>query len=275
MEVGDGVTLWGQSERGTVNTLDVTVVAIARDLGALTSNTAFTDVETLRQLFGRPEGSIDWLMLYLDDEARAPDVLATLSRALRADGLEVMPYEGATTYAAWSSVKGQDWQGQRLYLNTGADELQDFAWRVTAANGISALLGLVLVMVIVIGLVNSMLVTVQQRTREIGTLRALGMSRSRIVVMFVAEGLLLGFSAAVVGAVVAAGAAVLLDAAHVSMGSAAFRDIYFSDVLGFSVGVRQVGLTTALFTVAAGGASIWPALRAARQRPAAALRGGG
>ena len=89
-----------------------------------------------------------------------------------------------------------------------------------------------------VGVVNSMLMSVHERTREIGTVRALGMRRSVVVRMFVAEGLVLGLLSAAVG--VAMGASVVLY-----------------------LGARGIAMDTMTLAWIAGGDRLWPVLRAA------------
>ncbi|MEW6600563.1 MAG: ABC transporter permease [Nitrospirota bacterium] len=58
-----------------------------------------------------------------------------------------------------------------------------------------------LVMALVI-ILNTLLMSVTERTREIGTLMAVGWSKGRILLMFVLEGLLLSFSGSAAGALI-------------------------------------------------------------------------
>jgi putative ABC transport system permease protein len=58
----------------------------------------------------------------------------------------------------------------------------------------------IVLMIVVLSVVNTVGMAVMERTREIGTLRALGLRRRGIVAMFAAESLLLGMIGAVVGA---------------------------------------------------------------------------
>ena len=62
---------------------------------------------------------------------------------------------------------------------------------------------------------NTMWIAIRERTREIGTLRAIGMHRREVLWMFLLESIMLGFGATVArrwrGAAIAAG----LNAAHV------------------------------------------------------------
>ena len=57
----------------------------------------------------------------------------------------------------------------------------------------------ILLVIIAIGIMNSLWIAIRERTREIGTLRAIGMQRPRVMAMFVIEAFTLGSTGAVSG----------------------------------------------------------------------------
>lgn len=96
--------------------------------------------------------------------------------------------------------------------------LQVWEWKEFAQAVVSTidtrirLLGfmmIVLVILVAIGILNSMSMAVQERYREIGTIRAIGMNRKTLQRLFLAEGFLLGLFGGVVGAVIAGLLAIL------------------------------------------------------------------
>ncbi len=108
-----------------------------------------------------------------------------------------------------------------------------------------------------IGIMNIMLATVSERTREIGIRRAMGAHRSDIVQQFLIETLVLSISGGVIGMILGAVIPMLVTA---------FTDLKtvltpISFIVAFSVSVF-VGLTF----------GIYPARRAARMDPIEALR---
>ena len=54
----------------------------------------------------------------------------------------------------------------------------------------------IVLVIVVMSVVNTMSMTVMERTREIGTMRALGFKRAGVKLLFSIEGMLLGFSGA-------------------------------------------------------------------------------
>lgn len=118
---------------------------------------------------------------------------------------------------------------------------------------------------------NTMNTTVVERTIEIGTLRAIGLRRSGIRLMFVLEGALLGLSGALAGLVLALGMAYLinhLDLHWLPPGSASPVPLELS-VWGETT---MIAGTTLGLIVMATLSAWWPAYRAARLNVVEALR---
>ncbi len=115
------------------------------------------------------------------------------------------------------------------------------------------------------GAMNTMYAAVAYRTREIGTLRALGFSRLRIVSAFLAESIALAFVGGIVGCLLA------LPVHGLSTGTtnmASFSEVAFK--FRITPGLLAGGLAFAALMGAAGG--LLPAIRAARIPVARALR---
>jgi putative ABC transport system permease protein len=126
-------------------------------------------------------------------------------------------------------------------------------------NQLFLLLGLVSLIVGAIGIANVTLVTVMERTGEIGLRRALGASRRHIAAQFLAESIAMG----VVGGIIGATVGILLV-----VGVSASRQ--WTPVLDLWLPVIAP-LVGALVGLLAG---LYPSVRAARMEPVDALRSG-
>jgi putative ABC transport system permease protein len=126
-------------------------------------------------------------------------------------------------------------------------------------NQLFLLLGLVSLIVGAIGIANVTLVTVMERTGEIGLRRALGASRRHIALQFLAESVALG----VVGGIIGASVGILLV-----VSVAASRD--WTPVLDLWLPL-VAPLVGALVGLLAG---LYPSIRASRLEPVEALRSG-
>jgi putative ABC transport system permease protein len=128
-------------------------------------------------------------------------------------------------------------------------------------RAMSWLVSSIAVLIGIIGMVNTMAMSVMERTQEIGILRAVGWSRSRVMRMIIGESLLIALAAASVGAVAA------------DLGTRVLT--LFPKVNGFIEGgistrVILEGVAITLLIGVLGG--LFPALRAARLLPTEAIR---
>lgn len=127
---------------------------------------------------------------------------------------------------------------------------------------------IVFLVVILLGVVNSMFMNVMERFREIGTMMALGVRRFSILSIFIFEGAFLGAAGSLLGLCLGAAAVSIASSFGISI-HAPGSSIQF--VLRPFLTVDY--LLEAFVLTAAGSAlvSFWPAWRASRLRPVEAL----
>ena len=112
-----------------------------------------------------------------------------------------------------------------------------------------------------IGVMNIMLVTVSERTREIGLRKALGATRSRIMIDFLAEGCVLAFVSGATGWAVAFGL------------SSALKLVKMPDMFpGLPVSMTTSAMAFGALSIIAVASALFPAWRAAALTPVEALR---
>lgn len=119
-------------------------------------------------------------------------------------------------------------------------------------------------LVCTVGITNSMLMSVTERFKEIGTMKCLGALDIFVVELFLLESGLLGIVASFVGWLVGFGGIALLAAA--GHGWAVIGKIGFLPIIGTLGKAMTIGI---VLTVTA---TIPPAIRAAQMPPAVALR---
>lgn len=120
-----------------------------------------------------------------------------------------------------------------------------------------------------IGIVNTLLMSVEERTREIGLDKALGMSSWKIFFDFATEAILIGFWGSVVGIAVAIGIGTAVNGIVHAPGG--FLEVFPTfDLFSFSLQtIIPIVLIIMLIALIAGTA---PAIKAARKNPIEALR---
>ncbi len=146
------------------------------------------------------------------------------------------------------SVSGSSEFGEKT------NDMQTFRMMTNALSFISIIIGGV-------GMMNAMLMSVNERTREIGTLRALGWRRRRVVWMIVREALLLSLLGGLAGIAVGIGLGTLITL-EPTMGA------YLKG--SYSLALMAEAMLIAL--VLGGVGALYPAWRAANLSPIEALR---
>ncbi|MBL0311367.1 MAG: ABC transporter permease [Holophagaceae bacterium] len=140
---------------------------------------------------------------------------------------------------------------------TSEAQLKSFNQITSGIAGAMILIASIALLVGGVGVMNIMLVTVTERTREIGVRKALGATRNDIAMQFLVEAVSLTGIGGAIGIVVGLGIPMLVAVIFDFPAAAPF----WSVLLGFGVSTA-VGLVFGL----------WPALKAARQNPIEALR---
>ena len=272
VKVGDAITISAQTPRGVANTIDCRVVAIAKDVGLLSKWNVFVSSDSLRSLYQlRPDvtGAIH-LHLHRDALTNLPRLAARLRTSLEHAGYRLMDPDPRPFFMKFQQVAREDWTGQKLDVTTWEDELSFMMWTLKALDGLTLILMLILLGIVITGIMNTMWIAIRERTKEIGTLRAIGMQRRGVVRMFFFESLILGVFGGVCGVSVGLGLAARLNAAHIHV-PLTVQIFLMSDTLHLSVLPSSMLGAMLLITVVTGLASLFPSLRAARLKPVDAM----
>jgi ABC-type lipoprotein release transport system permease subunit len=272
VRVGDALTISAPTTRGTNNTIDVRVVAIAHSLGLLSTWNSFVPIDSLRALYQLNQNSTGVVQLMLDRKAldHIPQIAARLRTSLEQAGYRVMVPDPRAFWFKFQSVAREDWTGQKLDVTSWEDEISFMSWTFTALTVLSSVLIVILLAIIVMGIMNTMWIAIRERTREIGTLRAIGMQRGEVWWMFLLESLMLGLFATVAGALAGGAIAAALNAAHVPVASG-LQFFLMSPHLHIAVHSSLLIKAILGITAVTGAAALFPSIRAARLRPVAAM----
>ncbi|MBK8201449.1 MAG: FtsX-like permease family protein [Bdellovibrionales bacterium] len=138
-------------------------------------------------------------------------------------------------------------------------------------SALTFILTIVLSIIIVMGLINVLWMSVKERTTEIGTLRAIGMHKRKILGMFLLESLILSVSSTLLGLLATGILTFSLNLVKVPVKSEAFQLFLMTNHLSFSFGFSQaffifVSLVS-FFTLG----SLIPARKAANLNPITAI----
>ena len=242
MQIADPNAIIGEAIR--IRGLQFIVIGVLKSkgqgagMGGNPDDQIIIPIQTARyRLFGNDR--LRGIGVLARSEARIPEAMADIQRILRREH-RLRP------------ERPDDFQirSQADFLQTLGETTQVFGLLLAGIAAVSLLVG-------GIGIMNIMLVSVTERTREIGIRKALGATRRNILLQFLIEAVVLCILGGIVGIIVGGGGAVLLAElanwnTDVSMSSIAMA-FAFSGVVGILFGV-------------------WPARRAATLDPIVALR---
>ena len=237
---GSGLTLLASTTDGALNALDVTVQGVfSTGVPDLDKRLVYTDLATAQKLV-------------------VTQRVTSLGVFLRS--MEATDPARARVAAALPDLAVQTWVDQAVFYKS-VKELY---------NRIFGALGLIIGVIVVFVVTNAMAMAIIERTREIGTLRAIGMQRGEVLWMFLLESLMLGLLATVAGALFGAAVAAGLNAAHIPVPHG-LQFFLMSPHLHLSVHGSLLVSAIVAITIVTGVAAFYPSLKAARLRPVVAM----
>jgi putative ABC transport system permease protein len=273
VDVGDVVTLRTETLKGQSNTAEATVGAVVRDLGLLSSFASFVPKQTVVELYQFKPDVSGAVQIYLKDIKRSEAAMNELRAHLEKKGYAQLEHDGQPFFIKLlQTVPNEEWTGAKLDVTTWEDEASFLVQIITGLRAVSVFLVMLLAVVIVIGITNTMTIAVRERTREIGTLRAIGMNRGSILAMFLLEALFLGLLAAGAGGLTGGGVAAALDASALKVDVEAIRVVLLSNTLHLVPRIVDIVVAVFSLTLVSMIAALLPALRAARITPVTAMQ---
>jgi ABC-type lipoprotein release transport system permease subunit len=272
VKVGDTVTISAPTPKGVNNTVDVRIVAIADDVGLLSKFNFFVPSQTVRTLYQIKPNTTGAIHIYLNHMSSIPQAEAAVRKALEQAGYVLMePDPSAKAFwQKFDQVNREDWTGQKLDVTSWEDEVAFLTWILTAINGIVGVLGFVLLVVISIGVMNAMWIAIRERTREIGTLRAIGMQRTRVLTMFLTEGFTLAVVATAAGTALGVLVSALINVVHVPL-PGLLSTFLMSPTLKMAFDPTKIIGALLIITTATTLISLIPSFLAARLKPITAM----
>jgi putative ABC transport system permease protein len=242
VQLGDVVSFLVRLPRGAINGTEGTVVGIFDTHVKAFDDTAVRLPLAMGRELLRTQSANTWV-LRLDAIDATPAAVAYLRGALPRDQFEV---------ASWLDIS--DFYRKAVVL---------------LSNQIDVV-GVLIAFIIVLGISNTLMMNVMERTGEIGTMMALGTPRASIVRLFMLEGVLLGVIGAVLGLLAGFALAQMLSTIGIPMPPPPGRDEAYSAEIILTVRLAVLAFAGAVIATAL--ASVYPAWRASRLPVVDALR---
>ena len=244
LEAGDEALFMGATQDGSPSPLAVTVAGVVDTGNGAFDRQIFVDLDQVRWVADIPDGAIE-VLLFLDNPDRADAVAAELA-------------------TLGDDLVAQSW-----------NEREPLRTMLAMFGKVGAVLSGVIVFVTALGVLNTMMMSVLERTGEIGVLRAMGLQNREVVTLFVIEAMVIALTGGLIGVLLGSGVAIALGQTGIDLGEVA-------DAAGAGLAVNRTlqvlwtpiaaGQSLALgFVVAVLGSAI-PAFRATTIQPVDAMR---
>lgn len=159
-----------------------------------------------------------------------------------------------------------------LEVNTWRDLNKLFVeWEAMASSYIGFLYMIILAISISV-IINTLIMSVYERTREIGILSAIGMRGGRIMMLFLVESSLLAVGGVIMGLVLGVLAAMWFNVNGFYVGNMGLNGIAITDTVYAKLTMDNLVNLTIMTFIATLLAGLYPAITASRMEPVAALR---
>lgn len=198
VRVGDDILVQVETVSGQRNTGVFVLRGIFRDSSIFGYYSSFVDLSRLNRLIGLGDDEYTVLGLYLDDLRHAESAAQRLYRELSSRVAMFPPVD--TQPDLWAHLDKQ-WDGVKYAVLTLDGYLYQVRDLLSAFDAAAYFLMALVVGMVMIGITVTYRVIVFERTREIGTMRALGMSRSYVVALFLVEAVILALAAMLIGGI--------------------------------------------------------------------------
>ncbi|MEJ2591372.1 MAG: ABC transporter permease [Candidatus Thiodiazotropha sp.] len=248
VKLGDQVIMVGYDRYGAMVAEAFTLIGIitSGEMG-LDRGMAITSLDTLQEMVDMP-GEVTTFAISLPENQIVP-MVQELQQRLQGKQLEIMPW-----YTMFPVMK--EW--------------------VTLHNGFLYLFIGVVLFIVLAGELNTLLLSMLERSREFGVFMAIGTSRQEIAALLVYEALFIGILGALGGTLLGFLIVLLTGITGIDLsillGS---TSRFYVDLLIYShLELDRLGVTVSVILAASVAAGLYPAWRASLLQPAEAIRNG-
>jgi putative ABC transport system permease protein len=238
-KIGDYLTLMTTTTKGALNAMDVKVAGIySTGIPEYDERALMVNLQAAQQLLSTTKATK--LVVVLDETEKTEVISAAIEKL-------------------FPDIRVKRWYDLATFYNAV----------VLLYNAIFGFLGFIIFVIVILSSSNTMMMSIFERTKEIGTQLAMGTSRARLLINFLYEGLIIGVLGALIGLLTALVLGTIINHAGVTMpappGSTRGYPLLIDNVLMIYIGVFiLIAMTTVVSTII-------PALKASRLKIVDAL----
>ena len=275
--VGEELLVSFETVTGQANVGSFIVVATTEDMTMFGFSYSYANLEYVNSLIGLSKDEYQNLNLFLNDLDDIPIVASILQReikdlgfALKEKDEELNPQDQMMAMFS-SAVDDEPWVQTRFEVSTLLDFMEAVTQILAILNGIALGVFLIMLVITMVGLINTFHMIMIERVKEIGTMRAVGMLKKDVAKQFILEGVILVLRGAFFGLIAAFIVSIVLSFISFSPESS-FAFIMDKGHISVVIQPLSVLMVLGIVTIITIIAVARPARKAAALSPADALR---
>ena len=286
LQVGDDVIYSTTTVYGQNTVADMKITGIMKSNNFINTMQSYCDIEDLNRIVEMPEGSYSMFSIYLRDSDKQTKAAMAIEARIRQDeqtnpnvhvtsrllAMQTNPTNIGKGIEKQVDVRKSEneWQGTKYAVETLYDEIPQIKTVMNIVHIVATVILLVILLIVMIGVSNTYRMVLYERIREIGTMRALGMTGHDTRKVFTSEAVVLCVIGAILGLILAIIAMAIIHC--IPIGNEALSLFLNKGHFSFAVSVGTVILQYVLLIVLTSWAVRGSAKKAAQLSPAEALR---
>ena len=247
LKVGNEVVLVATNKEGSVNGMTFKISGISENIMGPQGRDGYIHIDDAKSLLRIENGEISEIAVKLNNFNK-------LNRTYKSLKNELSLILGVKT-------------GKPVFEIHTWEELSPFSSIAQIVTLLIMVVRIVLISIVLISVLNVMMMSVYERIGEIGTIASIGTLPSKILALFLTEGIILGFFSAIIGNIVGIVILLIISATRLN-----FKFGIMELSIAPQIPTAEVVLTLIIVVIISALASLQPALKASRMEPVEALR---
>ncbi len=247
LKVGDDAVLVATNKDGSVNGMTFKISGISENILGPQGKDGYMHIDDARSLLRIEEGEITEIVIKLNNFDKLNKVYNGIKKKL----------EQMNSEKSKKSV---------FEIHTWED-LSPFSSIAKIVTLLLIVVRIVLICIVLISILNVMMMSVYERIGEIGTIASIGTPPAKILLLFLTEGLALGFFSAILGNIIGVGILLIISAVKLNF-TFGMMDLSIAP----QIPVTEIVMALIIVVIISVFASLQPALKASKMEPVEALR---
>ncbi|HAX62086.1 MAG TPA: ABC transporter substrate-binding protein, partial [Elusimicrobia bacterium] len=247
LKLGDNIVLVATNKDGSVNGMTFKISGISENILGPQGKDGYIHIDDAKSLLRIENGEITEIAIKLNNFNKLSSIYAGLKNELK-------------------NIQGETTAKPMFEIHTW-EELSPFASISKIVTLLIMVVRLVLISIVLISILNVMMMSVYERIGEIGTIASIGTLPSKILALFLTEGLSLGFFSAIAGSII--GIIIIL---FINLVKLKFKFGMMEISLAPQIPTAEVFFALVIVVIISALASLQPAFKASKMEPVEALR---